>query len=153
GLPLWRDPECVADPARDYFFGPEHAEKFAKELAHTLSIDTDYIITAYEDPLTYIVKERQLPVNVDPKDNKLEDPEERDRLRGVFGRGLDEPVGFVLPLQRGFGKHGPEWQTGIWMLRARHLFLVPGDSPIGFRLPLQSLPWEPADQVRQMWII
>jgi uncharacterized protein (DUF2126 family)/transglutaminase-like putative cysteine protease len=153
GLPLWRDPDCVADPGRDYGFGAEHAEKFAKELAATLSIDADYVITAYEDPLAYIIKERQLPVNVDPKDNKLEDPEERERLRRVFERGLDLPVGFVLPLQRGFGKNGPEWQTGMWMLRARHLFLVPGDSPIGLRLPLQSLPWEPADQVRQMWII
>ncbi len=46
------------------------------------------------------------------------------------------PSGLCLPLQRGYGKHGPEWQTGLWMLRARHLFLVPGDSPVGFRLPL-----------------
>ena len=58
-----------------------------------------------------------------------------------------------LPLQRGYGKHGPEWQTGLWMLRARHLFLVPGDSPVGFRLPLASLPWEPAGQIRQIWVV
>jgi uncharacterized protein (DUF2126 family) len=47
----------------------------------------------------------------------------------------------VLPLQRGVGKSGPEWQTGLWMLRGQHLFLLPGDSPVGLRLPLPSLPW------------
>src|SRR5262249_54103429 len=101
----------------------------------------------------YIQKERDLPVNVDPVDNRLDDPEERERMRRVFARGLGQPVGFVLPLQRGFGKNGPEWQTGLWMLRARPLLLVPGDSPVGYRLPLQRLPWEPAAQMRQMWIV
>ena len=64
--------------------------------------------------------------------------EERERLRRVFERGLGKPVGYVLPLQRGVGKNGPEWQTGLWMLRGQQLFLVPGDSPAGLRLPLAS---------------
>jgi uncharacterized protein (DUF2126 family) len=153
GLPLWRDPQWIADPDRNYGFGPEDAERFATEFARTLSVHPDYIITAYEDPLAYVLKERDLPVNVDPKDNKLENPEERERLRRVYERGLNKPVGFVLPLQRGYGRNGPEWQTSLWMLRARHLFLIPGDSPVGFRLPLHSLPWEPAGQVRQLWIV
>jgi uncharacterized protein (DUF2126 family)/transglutaminase-like putative cysteine protease len=152
GLPLWQDPHWIADPERDYSFGEEAAQHFAEELARRLSIDPDYLVTAYEDPAAYLLKERQLPINVDPRDNKLDDPEERERLRHVFEHGLGKPVGFILPIQRGYGKHGPEWQTGLWMLRARHLFLVPGDSPIGFRLPLQSLPWEPVAQIRQMWI-
>jgi uncharacterized protein (DUF2126 family) len=150
---MWHDERWAADPDCDYGFGAADAQQFAEELARTFSIDTDYVMTAYEDPLAYVLKERQLPINVDPKDSKLDDPEERERLRRVFERGLDKPVGFVLPLQRGFGKNGPEWQTGLWMLRARHLFLVPGDSPIGFRLPLHSLPWEPAEEVRQVWVV
>ena len=153
GVPLWNDPQLVADPHRDYGFGEAEAQRYAEELARRLSIDPDYLMAAYEDPLTYVLKERQLPVNVDPKDNKLDDPEERERMRRVFERGIEKPVGFVLPIQRGYGKSGPEWQTGMWMLRARHLFLIPGDSPIGFRLPLQSLPWEPAEQVRQIWYV
>ena len=70
---------------------------------------------------------------------RIKDPEERERLRRVFSRGLGNPVGFVLPLQR----NGAEWQSALWMLRAKHLFLVPGDSPVGFRLPLKSLISEP----------
>jgi uncharacterized protein (DUF2126 family) len=106
-----------------------------------------YINPAFEDAFYHRQRERQLPVNVDPVDNRLEDPIERERIRGVFERGLDTPVGFVLPLQRGSGlSGGTEWQTGLWMLRCERLYLVPGDSPLGLRLPLSSLPWmAPAD--------
>lgn len=153
GLPLWRDPRWVADSDRDYGFGVGAARQFAEELARRLAVGSDYVITAYEDPLAYIQKERQLPVNVDPVDNKLDDPEERERLRRVFEHGLGQPVGFVLPLHRGCGKSGPEWQTALWMLRSRHLFLIPGDSAVGFRLPLEELPWEPPEQVRRVWVV
>ena len=33
------------------------------------------------------------------------------------------------------------WATGPWFLRGERLYLVPGDSPMGLRLPLDSLPW------------
>jgi uncharacterized protein (DUF2126 family) len=150
GLPLWHDTRWIADPDRDYGFGVDQAWLFSEELARRLKISPDFLVAAYEDPLAYLHKERQLPINVDPKDNKLDDPEERERMRKVFERGLDRPTGFVLPVARSQGKNGPEWQSGLWMLRARHLFLTPGDSPIGLRLPLQSLPWEPADEIQQV---
>ena len=153
GLPIWRDPQWVADPSRNYGFGAADALRFAEGLARRFSITPEFLLSAYEDPLAFALKERQLPINVDPEDNKLDDPEERERLRRVFERGLGQPVGFVLPLQRGYGKNGPEWQTAMWMLRSRHLFLIPGDSPVGFRLPLKSLLWEPAEQVRKVWTI
>jgi uncharacterized protein (DUF2126 family) len=153
GVPLWRDPQWVADPARDFAFGRGQAQHFAEGLAQELGIDPEAVIAAYEDPLTYVLKERQLPVNVDPQDNKLDDPEERERLRRVYERGLGQPTGFVLPLKRVSGKSGPEWQTSLWMLRARHLFLVPGDSPVGLRLPLESLLWEPTELRQQVWAV
>jgi uncharacterized protein (DUF2126 family) len=148
GVPMWRDPSLLvpaAETAPGARCGPWEAQRFAEALAARLGVDRGYVNPAYEDPLYYLQRERQLPVNVDPVDNKLDDPQERERVRRVFERGLSTPVGMVLPLQRGYGKNGPEWQTGLWMLRGQRLFLAPGDSPAGLRLPLTSLPWVPAD--------
>ena len=141
GAPLWRDRDLLARDEIDYGFGVAEAELFADTLARRLGLDPAYVSQAFEDPFYHLHQERQLPVNVDPEDNHLEDPLERERVRRVFERGLQTPVGMVLPLQRGYGRSGPEWQTGLWMLRGQHLFLLPGDSPVGLRLPLPSLPW------------
>ena len=153
GYPLWQDPQWVGEPDKDYGYGLENAEDFAIELAKRLRIDEEYLITAYEDPLEYLHAERKLPINVDPIDNHLEDPEERERLRKTYERGLNVPTGFVLPLQCMRRKNGVEWQSGLWMLRAQHLYLVPGDSPIGFRLPVAALPWEPVSKRRQIFAV
>jgi uncharacterized protein (DUF2126 family)/transglutaminase-like putative cysteine protease len=141
GVALWRDRALLADPGASYEFGPLDAQRFSTILARRLGLDPDYVNPAFEDPLYYLQRERQLPINVDPVDNRLSDPIERERIRRVFERGLDNPIGYVLPLQRGFGRDGPQWQTGLWMLRGQHLFVIPGDSPMGLRLPLPSLPW------------
>ncbi|MEZ5403894.1 MAG: transglutaminase family protein [Bryobacteraceae bacterium] len=149
--PLWRDDRWIANPEYDYGYGVEEARRFADSLADRVTVGPSFVIAAFEDPLEYIHKERKLPYNVTPGDSRLADPEERDRLRRVFERGLDQPSGFVLPLRRVFTKDGPAWQSGMWMLRGRHLFLAPGDSPVGLRLPLQSLGHEPPARAQQVF--
>jgi uncharacterized protein (DUF2126 family) len=147
GVPLWRNSALAAEDDRHYGYGEAEARAFAEAIADRLSVDREHVLTAFEDPLAYVHKERQLPINIDPEDNALEDPEERERLRRVFSRGLGSPTGFVLPLARVPGKDGPLWQSALWMLRARHVFLVPGDSPVGYRLPMQSLAAGPSFEV------
>ena len=78
---------------------------------------------------------------VDPLDSKLEDKEERARLAKVFQRGLNEPVGFALLINRRMDQKGPVWLSSTWPLRQERLLLAPGDSAVGYRLPLGSLPW------------
>ncbi len=141
GQPLWNNPALLAADGVDQGYGPPEAQAFAAKLAERLGVSPDYVNTAYEDPVFYLQKERQLPINVDPEDNRLEDPQERERIRRVFEHGLHNPTGFVLPLQRAWTQRGPEWQTGLWMLRGAKIFLIPGDSAVGYRLPLASLPW------------
>jgi uncharacterized protein (DUF2126 family) len=82
-----------------------------------------------------------LPANVIAEDAKLRDELERKRLANVFGRGLATPVGSVLPLRRVIQDGSRRWQSGKWYFRDDVMFLVPGDSPVGLRLPLESLPW------------
>jgi uncharacterized protein (DUF2126 family)/transglutaminase-like putative cysteine protease len=151
GVPMWRDEGLFARDDSATKFGPAEAQRFSETLARRLGIDAGYVNAAFEDPVHYLQRERQLPINVDPVDNRLEDPIERERIRKVFERGLETPTGFVLPLQRGIGKDGPQWQTGLWMLRGQHIFLMPGDSALGLRLPLASLPWVAASEAPQFF--
>jgi uncharacterized protein (DUF2126 family) len=141
GHPIWREPKWIAASDREYNYTIADAERFAEALSERLGVDPGYATPAFEDPVHFLRREGQLPINVDPADSKLKDAEERTRLRRVFERGLSEPVGYVLPLQR--GESGPQraWESGLWMLRGKHLVLIPGDSPIGLRLPAASLPW------------
>ena len=102
-------------------------------------------IPGYEDVWYYLWRERRLPVNVDPLTNRLDDPEERRRLAQVFEQGLGKVVGYALPLQPGSRADFGRWVSGRWFFRREHMFLIPGDSPMGFRLPLDSLPWIAAE--------
>ena len=43
------------------------------------------------------------------------------------------------------------WVSGPWFVRPEHLFLIPGDSPIGYRLPLDSLPWTAPKEAETMF--
>ncbi len=144
GAPLWRDLSLVAREDTDYRPDEETTRLFGERLAERLGVDPAFLIPAYEDPIHFSHREQRLPVNVDPFDSHLDDPEERARLVRVFSNGLARPSGFVLPIQRWNAKDGVRWLSGPWPLRRERLYLLMGDSSVGFRLPLDALPYIPA---------
>ncbi len=150
GVPVWNDPALLGsdddrDDAAVEGATVEDARRFARALAVRLQVDPGHVLPAYEDIHYYLWREHRLPANVVAEAAHLADPLERARLARVYGAGLDAATGSVLPLRRVRRGDGRAWQSERWLLRSDLLFLVPGDSSIGFRLPLQGLPWaEPA---------
>jgi uncharacterized protein (DUF2126 family) len=147
GQTLWHDPELFADERVPTHYTSEDARRFTTVLAHKLGITERYAQPGYEDVYYYLWRERRLPVNVDPFESKLDDELERVRLRRVFTQKLDAVIGYMLPLEPANADvdapalEGPGWKTGPWFLRDDRLYLIPGDSPMGYRLPLDSQPW------------
>ncbi|MGN4225860.1 transglutaminase family protein, partial [Burkholderia gladioli] len=118
--------------------------RFLRALAERLGLSDEHMRPGFEDVWYYLWRERRLPVNVDPFDSRLDDELERARLRKVFDQKLDTVIGYVLPLKplpQSPGLAGPRWETGPWFFRDERMYLIPGDSPMGYRLPLDSLPW------------
>ncbi len=145
GVPIWKNSDLIAGIKGPHHAGIEDAERFVQAAAGKLGVDTEFIVPAFEDPNHWQQKEAMLPVNVVPADSKLPDPEERSRMARVFERGLDVPIGFVLPIQR-WNADARRWRSERWQLRRGNLFLTPGDSPLGLRLPINSLPHIPAEE-------
>jgi uncharacterized protein (DUF2126 family)/transglutaminase-like putative cysteine protease len=144
GVPVWKNSDLIAKIENPKKADIADAERFADATAAKLGVDPDYVLPAFEDPGHWLQREAALPANVDPGDSKLADPEERARMAKVFDQGLNTPRGFVLPIQR-WNAEAPRWRSERWQLRRGNLFLMPGDSPLGLRLPISSLPYIPPE--------
>jgi uncharacterized protein (DUF2126 family) len=140
GTPVWKEPALVAREGASYGVTSDDAGRFLRALAVRLGVNPGYTVAGYEDVFFYLWRERRLPVNVNPRMSRLDDELERARIARIFEQGLGHVVGFALPLapeEPGTGR----FRSSLFFPRSEHLFLVPGDSPMGYRLPLEQFPW------------
>ncbi len=138
GYPVWKNIILIAHEKTTKKYTIKDAEAFTKELAKHLAVSLDNISTAYEDVFYFLWAEGKNPVNVDPLKSNLKDPLERRTLAQLLNHGLDNPVGYVIPLRWNYWDD--KWLSCKWVFKREHLFLIPGNSPVGLRLPLDSLP-------------
>ncbi|MEM9190526.1 MAG: transglutaminase family protein [Myxococcota bacterium] len=142
GVPLWRDPTRIAALSPGAHVHASLSREFAERLGGRLGVANDHWVPGYEDPWHAIQVEEDLPDDIDPLAADLSDDEERRRLARLLQRGLNTPAGYALPIQwwNAFAGTGGRWITDRWTFRRDRMFLIPGDSPMGLRLPLDRLP-------------
>jgi uncharacterized protein (DUF2126 family)/transglutaminase-like putative cysteine protease len=58
-----------------------------------------------------------------------------------------EPAGYVLPLRRRQAGGLLMWSTQLWFPRPERLMLLFGDSPIGYRISTDAVPWVAPDEL------
>ncbi len=141
GQPMWQNDKLLADPNRDYSFEGESALQFSKVLAGRLDVNPEHAVPAFEDALFYLWKERRLPANAELNPEDMSNEDERVRLARLLEMRMGKPVGCLLPLAKGVDGSGG-WVSGTWPVKSEFMFLIPGDSPMGLRLPLDSIPDE-----------
>ena len=144
GRPLWRDPALLADTSTKGVANIDAAERFVRLMAQHLGIHSRNIRAGYEDIFYHLWQEGNLPINLNPLETDLKDPVERRQLARLLDRDLGQPTGYVLPLRPHWSGRG--WRSSVWEFRREQLFLVPGGSPMGLRLPLDTLPWVVPEQ-------
>ncbi|MGZ5620914.1 MAG: transglutaminase family protein [Methylobacter sp.] len=142
--PIWRNPDLLADITKDYGHSVEQAESVIKQITLRLGLQPRYIKTAFEDSFYYLWQEGTLPENIDPLKANLKESIERKTLAQLLDADLGKAAGFTLPIKWDWTNE--KWQSGPWDFRRGQMFLIPGNSPMGMRLPLGSLPWVAPDK-------
>lgn len=146
GQPMWQNLDLIARQPTTPPPTSLDLQSFAETVAARIGIATEFVQPVYEDPAERLLKEGALPDNIDPANPKLDDAAERNRIMRAFERKLTHPAGFVIPVQHWTAQAGGGWLSEVWRTRRGRLYLIPGDSPAGFRLPLSQLPYvAPAD--------
>ena len=141
GQPIWRNPDrCRAAHAETRTPATRRGREdvTGRDRGASRHRPRDVVMPAYEDPRTGSSRKaicRSMSIRSIPK---IEDPEERARMVRTFDARPDQPTGFVLPVQRWNAPAAARWLSEKWPLRRGRLFLVPGDSPVGYRLPIKS---------------
>ena len=145
GQPMWLDPTLFSDESVKDNYTHIEADLFSAELVKLLGLPAASRIPAYEDVVLHAQREEALPANLDPLKVNLKDSGERRTLARLLERGLGQVAGYVVPIKPKDADPsialGTIWRTSKWPLKREHLYLIEGDSPMGLRLPLGSLPW------------
>ena len=139
GLPMWQRQELLARAGDDCGHKYNDAMNLSRGVAARLGVSPEFAQDCFEDALYHLWEEQRLPANVNLHNSNLDDDADRRRLARVIDNGLANAVGVVLPLKKNNSSAEGGWTSGPWLTRAERIFLIPGDSPMGYRLPLKGL--------------
>src|SRR5688572_14670570 len=139
GYPVWRNDELFDLDEKKGTYSSQNAYNLALLISKILSRPADHIHPAMEDAFYFLYEESKVPTNIDPYSANLDDSLERKKLAELLTNGLNNPVGYVIPIEWNYSNN--RWLSCKWEFRNNRLLLIPGNSPLGLRLPLKSLPF------------
>jgi uncharacterized protein (DUF2126 family)/transglutaminase-like putative cysteine protease len=118
GVPVWENGDLFAQEGQQYGFGDTDALGFVQALTRRLEVSAANILPAYDSQ----------PEPTAPYDSNT-------------------PAGYILPLRRRQPAGRLAWSSQLWFPRPEHLLLSPGDSPMGYRIPVAAMPWVAPDEL------
>ncbi|MDV6332018.1 transglutaminase family protein [Asticcacaulis sp. 201] len=138
GQPIWLESSLLADPEAKATLSPKAAADFLGKLADALGVGAPCVLSAYEDIPYLLWKEQRIPLEGEMLKADIFEATERKRLQAKLDDNVGYPTGYVLPLA--FSAKTGGWVSNAWKFRTDKMMLIPGDSPVGLRLPLNALP-------------
>jgi uncharacterized protein (DUF2126 family)/transglutaminase-like putative cysteine protease len=118
GVPVWENESLIAREDENFGYGLGDSLRFMTALTRRLQVSAENILPAF-DP------------------DSEGDPQ----------KPQPEPVGYVLPLRRRQPEGVLAWSSQLWFTRPERLVLSFGDSPIGYRIPVEPMPFVAPDEL------
>lgn len=135
--PIWKNKDLLSNPNLKGKSTLEDSKEFATQLLKCLDLHNDCVHEAYEDLFYYLWEENNLPVNYDANKDLAKDSMARKTLFNLLEGDLGKVVGLVIPLAWNYETNS--WASARWELKREALILIPGNSDIGYRLPLDRI--------------
>ena len=131
GVAVWENAALFARETERCGFGDAEARRFAEALARRLEVSPENVLAAFE------------PGEAGSDEAGLGEA----RSDEVVGRAGAKPAGYVMPLRRRQPGGRLAWSSQLWFARPGRLILSPGDSPVGYRIPVETMPWVAPDRL------
>ena len=119
-VPVWENAELFALETEQYSFTAADGLRYLGALTRRLGTSDANILAAF-DP--------------------------QNEAHDASASTPSSPTGYVLPLRRRQPAGRLAWSSQLWFPRPERLVLSPGDSPIGYRIPVEAMPWVAPDDL------
>ncbi len=136
--PIWKNDALLDLDEADSGYTIKDVHNLGLLLTKYLNVPSEHLHPALEDAFFFAWEEGKVPANIDPYSVNLNDSLERKKLAELLNNGMGTPAGYVIPIE--WNHWNNRWLTCKWEFRNDRLVLMPGNSPLGHRLPLKSLP-------------
>ena len=70
-----------------------------------------------------------------------------NNILSAVNSDLEPAAGYVLPIRRRQRADKLYWSSQLWFPKPEQIVLSAGDSPIGYRIPVDALPWVAPDEL------